>query len=152
MNTSIGVDFGGTSVKPGVVRGGVILEKGNVIPTIQDGNVDALIGTIVAEINRLRQRYPDITAVGFGLPGIINPAEGLVVNLTNVRGWQDIPLRKIVSQKTGLITNLENDAKSMAYAKWKFGAGGTLPNVICVTLGTGIGGGLILNGRLYRGA
>jgi predicted NBD/HSP70 family sugar kinase len=52
MNTSIGVDFGGTSVKPGVVRGGVILEKGNVIPTIQDGNVDALIGAIVAEINR----------------------------------------------------------------------------------------------------
>ena len=150
--TAIGVDFGGTSVKPGVVKGGVILEKGNVIPTIQDGNVDALIGTIVAEINRLKKEYADVTAVGFGLPGIINPAEGVVVNLTNVKGWRDIPLRKIVSQKTGLVTNLENDAKAMAYAEWKFGAGGTLPNVLCVTLGTGIGGGLILNGKLYRGA
>jgi glucokinase len=76
----------------------------------------------------------------------------LVVNLTNVKGWRDIPLREIVSQKTGLVTNLENAAKSMAYAEWRFGAGGTLPNVVCVTLGTGIGGGLILNGRLYRGA
>lgn len=66
---------------------------GNAIPTIQDGNVDALIGTIVAEVNRLQQKYPDITAVGFGPPGIINPAEGLVVNLTNVKGWRDIPLR-----------------------------------------------------------
>jgi glucokinase len=150
--TAIGVDFGGTSVKPGVVKGGVIVEKGNVIPTIQDGNVDALIGSIVAEINRLKKDNEDITAVGFGLPGIINPAEGLVVNLTNVKGWRDIPLREIVSQKTGLVTNLENDAKAMAYAEWRFGAGGTLPNVICITLGTGIGGGLILNGRLYRGA
>ena len=150
--TSIGVDFGGTSVKPGVVREGVILEKGKVIPTLQDGDVDALIGTIVAEVNRLKQEHPDVTAVGFGLPGIINPAEGMVVNLTNVKGWREIPLREIVSQKTGLVTNLENDAKSMAYAEWKFGAGGTLPNVVCVTLGTGIGGGLILNGRLYRGA
>jgi hypothetical protein len=51
----------------------------------------------------------------------------------------------------GLVTNLENDAKAMAYAEWKHGAGHNLPNVICVTLGTGIGGGLILNGRLYRG-
>jgi glucokinase len=150
--TAIGVDFGGTSVKPGVVKGGVILEKGNVIPTIQDGNVDALISTIVAEINRLKSNNEAITAVGFGLPGIINPAEGMVVNLTNVKGWRDIPLREIVTQKTGLVTNLENDAKSMAYAEWRFGAGGTLPNVVCITLGTGIGGGLILNGRLYRGA
>jgi glucokinase len=150
--TSIGVDFGGTSVKPGVVKEGVILEKGNVIPTIQDGDVDALIGTIVAEINRLKQKHPEVKAVGFGLPGIINPAEGIVVNLTNVKGWRHIALREIVSQQTGLTTNLENDAKSMAYAEWKYGAGGSLPNVICVTLGTGIGGGLILNGRLYRGA
>jgi glucokinase len=150
--TAIGVDFGGTSVKPGVVKGGVILEKGNVIPTIQDGNVDALIGSIVAEINRLKSDNAAITAVGFGLPGIINPAEGMVVNLTNVKGWREIPLREIVTQKTGLVTNLENDAKSMAYAEWRFGAGGTLPNVVCITLGTGIGGGLILNGKLYRGA
>ena len=150
--TSIGVDFGGTSVKPGVVKGGTIVERGNVIPTKQDGNVDALIGMIVAEINRLKGNNENITAVGFGLPGIINPAEGLVVNLTNVKGWRDIPLREIIAQKTGLVTNLENDAKAMAYAEWRFGAGGTLPNIVCITLGTGIGSGLILNGRLYRGA
>jgi glucokinase len=76
----------------------------------------------------------------------------MVVNLTNVEGWYHIPLRALVSERTGLITNLENDAKAMAYAEWKHGAGQSLPNVICVTLGTGIGGGLILNGRLYRGS
>ena len=150
--TAIGVDFGGTSVKPAVVRDGVILERGNVIPTRQDGNSTALIGSIVDEINRLKGRHPDVGAVGFGLPGIINAAEGMVLNLTNVEGWRNIPLRSIVSRDTALLTNLENDAKAMAYAEWKHGAGEGDPNVVCVTLGTGIGGGLILNGRLYRGS
>ena len=150
--TAIGVDFGGTSVKLAVVRDGVIVERGNIIPTRQDGDSTALIGSIVDEINRLKGRYPDVEAVGFGLPGIINAAEGMVLNLTNVKGWRNIPLRSIVSRDTALLTNLENDAKAMAYAEWKHGAGEGDPNVVCVTLGTGIGGGLILNGRLYRGA
>jgi glucokinase len=150
--TAIGIDFGGTSVKPGVVRDGVILEKGKVLITRQDGNTEALISEIVDEIKRLQERHPDIQAVGFGLPGIINPAEGIVLNLTNVKGWKNLPLRDFVTEKTGLTTNLENDAKAMAYAEWKHGGGQGLPNVVCVTLGTGIGGALILNGRLHRGA
>ena len=149
--TAIGIDFGGTSVKIGVVRNGSIIERGNVIHTRQDGNTGKLIDAIVAEIERLNAQYKDLEGVGFGLPGIINPGEGIVLNLTNVKGWHDIPLRSIVSGRTGLTTNLENDAKAMAYAEWKFGGGQGLPNVVCVTLGTGIGGGLILNGRLYRG-
>lgn len=149
--TAIGIDFGATSIKPGVVRDGLIIEKGNVIQTRQDGNTSKLISAIVAEIERLRGRHQEVQAVGFGLPGIINPAEGFVLNLTNVSGWHNIPLRSVISERTGLITNLENDAKAMAYGEWKFGAGQNLPNVVCVTLGTGIGGALILNGRLYRG-
>jgi glucokinase len=78
--------------------------------------------------------------------------QGMVVNLTNVKGWSDIPLRSIIMERTGLIGNLENDAKAMAYAEWKHGAGQSVPNVVCVTLGTAVGGALILNGRLYRGA
>ncbi len=149
---SIGIDFGGTSIKPGVVQDGRILARGNVILTRQDGDTGALIDDIVDEILRLRREHPDVQAVGFGVPGIIDPAAGVVVNLTNVQGWQRVPLRAVVHEKTGLVTNLENDAKAMAYAEWKHGAGHNLPNVICVTLGTGIGGALILNGRLYRGA
>ena len=149
--TAIGIDFGGTSVKIGVVRNGSIIERGNIIRTRQDGNTRKLIDAIVAEIERLKTQYKDLEGVGFGLPGIINPGEGVVLNLTNVKGWHDIPLRSIISGRTGLTTNLENDAKAMAYAEWKFGGGQGLPNVVCVTLGTGIGGGLILNGRLYRG-
>jgi glucokinase len=149
---TLGVDFGATSIKFGVVQDGRIIKHGNIVPTRQDGKIEPLIRSIVDEIFRLQQGYPALQAVGFGVPGIIDPAAGVVVNLTNVKGWRRIPLGALVSEAIGLVTNIENDAKAMAYGEWKYGAGHTLPNVICVTLGTGIGGGLILNGRLYRGA
>jgi glucokinase len=150
--TAIGFDMGATSTKTGVVQNGVILAKGNVIETRQDGDTAALIEEFVREIERLKGAYPEVEAVGVGVPGIINPVDGVVVNLTNVKGWRNIPLRSIIMERTGLAGNLENDAKAMAYAEWKHGAGQVVPNVVCVTLGTAVGGALILNGRLYRGA
>jgi glucokinase len=149
--TAIGFDFGATTIKTGVVRDGVILTKGNVIETRQDGNIEALVAAMIQEIKALKERYPEVQAVGFGVPGIIDPIEGMVIHLTNVKGWSQIPLRSIVQSATGLVTNLENDAKAMAYAEWKHGAGAQVPNVVCVTLGTAVGGALILNGKLYRG-
>ena len=150
--TAIGFDMGATSTKTGVVRDGKILTRGNVIETRQDGNTAALIDAFIQEIRRLKEWNPEVEAVGVGVPGIINPVQGVVVNLTNVPGWSDIPLRSIIMERTGLVGNLENDAKAMAYAEWKHGAGQSVPNVVCVTLGTAVGGALILNGRLYRGA
>jgi glucokinase len=149
--TAIGFDFGATTIKTGVVRDGVILEKGNVIETRQDGNTGALIDEMIKEIQSLKSRYPEVLAVGFGVPGIIDPVQGMVIRLTNVKGWTEIPLRSTIQSATGLTTNLENDAKAMAYAEWKHGAGAQVPNVVCVTLGTAVGGALILNGKLYRG-
>ncbi|HEX4200777.1 MAG TPA: ROK family protein [Chthoniobacterales bacterium] len=149
--TAIGFDFGATTIKTGVVRDGVILVKGNVIETRQDGNTEALVSAMIQEIKALKERYPEVQAVGFGVPGIIDPIEGMVIHLTNVKGWSQIPLRSIIQSATGLVTNLENDAKAMAYAEWKHGAGAQVPNVVCVTLGTAVGGALILNGKLYRG-
>jgi glucokinase len=151
-STAIGFDMGATSTKTGVIKDGSIVTRGEIIVTRQDGDTVALIDAFVQEILRLKVIHPDAEAVGFGVPGIINPVEGIVVNLTNVRGWHGIPLRRIIMERTGLAGNLENDAKAMAYAEWKYGAGQSVPNVVCVTLGTAVGGALILNGRLYRGA
>ena len=152
IGTAIGFDMGATSTKTGVVNDGKILTRGYVIETRQDGNTAALIDSFIHEIQRLQQIHPEVEAVGFGVPGIINPVQGAVVNLTNVKGWSNIPLRSIIMERTRLVGNLENDAKAMAYAEWKHGAGQSVPNVVCVTLGTAVGGALILNGRLYRGA
>ncbi|HEY2123568.1 MAG TPA: ROK family protein, partial [Chthoniobacterales bacterium] len=137
--TAIGFDMGATSTKTGVVNDGKILTRGYVIETRRDGNTAALIDSFIHEIQRLQQIHPEVEAVGFGVPGIINPVQGKVVNLTNVNGWSNIPLRSVIMERTRLVGNLENDAKAMAYAEWKHGAGQSVPNVVCVTLGTAVG-------------
>ena len=110
--TAIGFDMGATSTKTGVIRNGSIVTRGEVIVTRQDGDTEALIDAFIQEILRLKEIHSDVEAVGFGVPGIINPVEGVVVNLTNVKGWHGIPLRSIVMERTGLVGNLENDAKA----------------------------------------
>lgn len=148
----IGIDFGGTSVKLAVVSGETILTDISRIPTQDFANPDELIGRIAEVIEEVRREHPGVAAVGVGVPGAVNFATGMTYNLTNVNGWSAVPLRDILAAKTGLPCVIENDANCMAYAEWSFGAARGCTNAVCVTLGTGVGGGLILNGDLYRGS
>ncbi len=149
---AIGIDFGGTSIKPAIVRGSEVVERGQALDTQALGSPEAICDAIVAEVARLRAAYPQVAAIGAGMPGMIDAQAGIVRHLSNVPGWVEIPLRAILEERCGLPTAIDNDARSMAYAEWRFGAANSAPNVICVTLGTGVGGGLILGGQLYRGA
>lgn len=148
----IGIDFGGTSVKLAVVSGETILTEIHRIPTQDFANPDELIGRIAGVIEAVRRGHPGVAAVGVGVPGAVNFATGMTYNLTNVNGWSAVPLRDILAEKTGLPCVIENDANCMAYAEWTYGAARGCTNAVCVTLGTGVGGGLILNGDLYRGS
>ena len=154
MTTSpvIGIDFGGTSVKMAVVSGENLLTEIQRIPTQDFDHPDLLIDAIVEAIAAVRVSHPDVAAIGIGVPGAVNFYTGMTYNLTNVKGWTAVPLRDIVAEKTGLPTVIENDANCMAYAEWKYGAARGCEHAVCVTLGTGVGGGLILNGGLFRGA
>jgi len=89
--------------------------------------------------------------IGFGLPGLINPESGIVTFLPNIAGWKKVPLKKIMEEKTGLKTFIDNDVNLVTLGEWQFGAGIGSKNLICMTLGTGVGSGLIFNGALYRG-
>jgi glucokinase len=150
--TAIGIDFGGTTIKSAIVEGGKIIQHGEVIDTLQTGDSSAIIEALLARVAQLRQVRPDTAAIGVGLPGIVDSVNGIVHRLSNVPGWNDIPLRELLARRTGLHAAIENDAKSMTYAEWKYGAARNGTNVVCITLGTGVGGGLILNGQLYRGS
>jgi glucokinase len=150
--TVIGIDFGGTSVKLAVVAGEHLLTDVQRIPTQDFDHPDLLIDRIAEVVAELRREHPSIAAIGIGVPGAVNFKTGWTYNLTNVKGWTAIPLRDIMTEKTGLPTVIENDANCMAYAEWKFGAAKGCEHAVCVTLGTGVGGGLILNGDLFRGA
>ncbi len=152
MDHAIGIDFGGTTIKSGLVADGKIIRLGRVIDTQECGGPEAIIDALVAVVDELREGAPEVGAMGIGLPGIVDSVGGIVHELTNVQGWEEVALREILAERTGLTVTIENDANAMAYGEWKHGAARDGEHVICITLGTGVGGALILDGRLYRGA
>ena len=149
---AVGIDFGGTSVKVGLCDGPEVIEKMPRIPTENYGSRDDLIDAIVAQINDLKERHSDIVGVGAGVPGNIDYPNGRIHELTNVSGWIDVPFRDILAEKTGLVAALDNDANCMAYAEWRVGAGVGTKDMLAITMGTGVGGGLVLDGKFYRGS
>jgi glucokinase len=149
---AVGIDFGGTSIKSGLVKDGRIVRRGDAIDPQRCPNPDTLITALLDLVAEFRKETPDLGGVGIGLPGFVDSQNGIVHSLTNVNGWNDVPLCKIIEERSGLPAIIENDVNSMAYAEWKYGAAHGAQHALCLTLGTGVGGGLILNGRLYRGA
>jgi glucokinase len=152
MICSIGIDFGGTSIKSGLVCDGEILHRGNPIDTQAVGGPDAIVDALVTLVGQLGEQGHPVTAIGIGLPGLVDSVNGIIHELTNVPGWSEVPLRDILQQRTGLPVTVENDAKAMAYGEFKYGAARNARHVVCITLGTGVGGALILDGKLHRGA
>ena len=153
MNKSaIGIDFGGTTVKAAVVADGTIVTRVKPLRTQDFAGHDPLLAAIRDAVDELRRQHPEVSAVGAGLPGMVDSINGRVYQLSNVPGWEDVALTALLEEWTGLPAVLDNDANAMAYAEWLFGAGHEGVNVVCVTLGTGVGGGLILDRKLYRGS
>lgn len=150
--TSIGIDFGGTSIKLGVCCGGELIATDKPIPTQAFNGPQALIAEMAQRVAALRAASPEIAAIGVGVPGLVDFEHGYVHELTNVPGWKHVPLKTILGERTGLPVVVENDANAMCYAEWRHGAARGLRNVVALTMGTGIGGGLVLDGRLYRGS
>ncbi|MGJ8696215.1 MAG: ROK family protein [Verrucomicrobiaceae bacterium] len=149
---AIGIDFGGTSVKTGVLSRSEVIDDAQPIDTQQFDDAEGLIQEMAAVIGRLQARHPNVAAVGVGVPGFVDFKTGLVHNVTNVKGWQRIPLTNRLEELTELPVTAENDANCMAYAEWKRGSGRGMTDLVALTLGTGVGGGLVVNNRMVRGA
>ncbi|MFA5088138.1 MAG: ROK family protein [Candidatus Omnitrophota bacterium] len=152
----IGIDVGGTNVKLGLVNGlGRILARTNLATKRYVQNKGKLIAAIIEATeglianNHLRRKH--IKGIGIGLPGLIDPYLGVVNFLPNIPKWKNVPLKKILEKRLKIPVYLENDVNLIALGEWKFGAGRGVKNMICMTLGTGVGSGLILNNSLYRG-
>jgi glucokinase len=148
---SIGIDFGGTSIKPALVRGANIIERGATIDP-QKNDAAATLTAMEESIRHLCRALPKLVPVGIGLPGLVDSEHGIVHGLSNVEGWDEIPVSQILGERLGVPVILENDANAMAYGEWKYGAAAHTRHAICITLGTGVGGGLILDGKLFKGA
>ena len=99
---AIGIDFGGTSIKFGVLYRSNIIDSAPPIATQEYDGPDELIAAMVGVIQNLRDQHPDIAAIGVGMPGFVDFERGMIYNLTNVRGWVDVPLKKRLSEATHL--------------------------------------------------
>lgn len=151
VTLTIGVDVGGTKV-----AGGVVDETGTVLAhNRRDTPADDQAGTretIIAVAAELAAQYPQASAVGIGAAAWIDAAGSTVLFAPNL-AWRDEPLRDYVAKAVGLPTVLENDANVAAWAEFRFGAARQADDsMVMITVGTGIGGGVVLNGGLWRGA
>ena len=155
IKAAIGIDVGGTDIKGGLVTSdGMIVEK-QTIATEVSGGVDHVIGRMADMIERFRQSAAQsmaIEAVGLGMPGTLSRRRGLVIAPPNLKGWRNVPVVERVSSAVGLRVVLDNDANNAALGEYLCGAGRGVRDMVMLTLGTGIGGGIILDGRLWHGA
>jgi glucokinase len=145
---AVGVDIGGTKVAAGVVdvAGRVLARARRGTPSRHAGLVEA---TIVEVVGELRVIY-DVVAVGIGAAGFVDSSRSRVLFAPHL-AWRDEPLREAVAAAVGLPVVVENDANAAAWAEWRFGAGRGESHLVMVTLGTGIGGGVVLDGKVQRG-
>lgn len=146
---AIGVDLGGTKMLVGVTRGAEVLYRSEQASFGR--SADELLGTLVSELELALAARPQSQAIGLGLPCTIDRDRGVAISAVNLP-IADVPIRELISKRLGMHVSLDNDANAAALAEQRFGAARGKRNAIVLTVGTGIGGGLIINGELYRGA
>ncbi len=144
----IGVDLGGTNVRVGLVSGGRIVRllsepcradrpEGEVLE-----HIESLIAALVT---------PEVTGIGIGVPSVVDAERGIVYNVVGIPSWREVHLRERLERRFGLPVRVNNDCNCFALGEHRYGAGRGLRDMVGITLGTGVGSGLILDGRLYSG-
>lgn len=154
MRYIVGVDVGGTNIVVGTVaQDGSEIVGVETVPTMADQGADAVVDRIVEAARRSMARAPgkEIAGVGIGSPGPLDTKTGVVLLTPNL-GWHNMPLRDRVSEALGLPATLDNDANCAVYGEWWRGAARGADYVVGLTIGTGIGGGIVLHGDIYHGA
>lgn len=151
----LGIDLGGTNVVAGVVDDDYqVLGKGKLktnAPRPAEEIADDMVKTLNMALDAAGLKISDISSMGIGIPGSVNPAEG-IIRYTNNLQFKDVPICRIMKEKTGVDFYIENDANAAAYGEFLAGAGKNANDFIALTLGTGVGGGIIIDGKLFTGS
>ncbi len=152
----VGVDIGGTNVKIALVDKKGEISYPKTVPTRAEMGYEYTIGNITQCIKDLMTEANittnDIEGIGFGFPGQIDCDSGIVRILPNIPGWIDVPIAEIMQKEFNVPVKVDNDVRCAALAELNYGAGKGCHNLICITVGTGIGSGIIINNKLVRGA
>lgn len=156
MGKRIGIDVGGTNVKIALVdKSGKIIYS-NSVPTYAKMGYEYTVNNIKQAIKDLMKETnttaKDIDGIGFDFPGQVDYKTGVVKLAPNIPGWVNVPIAQMIEEEFHIPTRIDNDVRCAALGEMKFGAGKGCENFVCITVGTGIGSGLVINGQLVRGA
>ncbi|HEY6750295.1 MAG TPA: ROK family protein [Rubrobacteraceae bacterium] len=146
---AIGVDVGGTKIAAAVVT-----PEGEILNEVRypsSGPKERLLSSIARSVNEVRDGF-EVGGVCLAVPGTVSTEENKIIDAPNLHAIEGIPLKDELEERTGLTTTVENDANAAAWGEFRFGAGSEVSHLIFITLGTGVGGGVISHGVLLRGA
>ena len=144
----VGVDIGGTSIGAGCIVNKKV-EKTFSLPTGAERSAEEILETLYKVIETVM--LPDTKAIGVGVPGLINAKKGEIVKITNIPAWNGLRLVEKLSARFNIPVYIENDANCFALGEKHFGKGQKFDNMVAVALGTGVGGGIIINNKLCSG-
>jgi len=152
----IGIDLGATKMKMALVdeRARVFYRREIATPfnAKKAGLIDSIVDNTRDIIIQSGAKKKDIHGIGIGVPGPVDSDRGIVRYFPNIKGWKGVPLKAILEKRLGLRVALDNDVNAMTLGEYRFGAGKGAINMISITLGTGVGGGVIIDGKIYRGS
>ena len=146
----IGVDLGGTKVAAGKINGGSLVQQGSAkIDQDSEDPMDAvrLMEELIAEL-----MDPQVKGIGVGVPGLVNREQGVVYDVLNIPNWKEIPLKALLEKKFSVPVYVDNDANCFAMGEYRFGAYAGNKDFVGITLGTGMGAGIVKNGSLIPDA
>ena len=144
----IGVDLGGTNMRVGLIDGATLVNK-VIEPCPSKGTEDEVLNQLKRQIAQLMS--PEVTSIGIGVPSVVDSIQGVVYNVANIPSWKEVHLKEQLEKEFSIPVAVNNDANCFALGVWKYGEGQGTKDMVGLTMGTGIGSGIIINGELYNG-
>ena len=144
----IGVDLGGTNMRVGLVKDGLVIKK-EIVPCPSQSDEKEVLLNLENLIERTM--CPEVEGIGIGVPSVVDVSEGIVYNVANIPSWKEVPLKKLLEERFSVPVFINNDSNCFTLGIKQFGEGQQFRNLIGMTIGTGVGTGVIINNELYGG-
>ena len=144
----IGIDLGGTNMRVGLTDGATLVNS-VIEPCPAKETEEVVINQLKRQIAQLMSA--DVTGIGVGVPSVVDCQQGIVYNVANIPSWKEVHLKEILEKEFGVPVAVNNDANAFALGVWKYGEGQGTKDMVGLTMGTGIGSGIIIDGKLYNG-